>query len=80
MISFIRLVNQFIYSLLRWLGCLGGILYLYSLQHELFGYGSPIPTEEEFLTLLALFTLLSFFDFYEQVNREKDEQEEEDYE
>ena len=80
MISFIRLVNQFIYCLLRWFGCLGGVFYLYSLQHELFGIGYPIPTEEEFLTLLALFTLLSFFDFYEQVNREKEEKEEEDYE
>lgn len=80
MISFIQLANQFIYCIFRWLGCLGGVFYLYSLQHELFGIGFPIPTEEEFLTLLALFTLLSFFDFYEQVMREREEGEEEDYE
>lgn len=75
--NFIHLVRLFLDCLLRSLGCMGGVLYLVSLQHELWGIGFPIPTEEKFLTLLGLFTLLSFFDFYEQVNKEK---EEEDYE
>lgn len=66
MISFIHLVNQFIYCLLRWFGCLGGVFYLYSLQHELWGIGLPL-TERQFSTMLALFTIGAFLDFYEEV-------------
>lgn len=80
MSRFIQLANQFIYCVFRWLGWLGGILYLYSLQHELFGYGSPIPTEEDFIALIFLFASIGVADFFEQVMREREEQEEEDYE